>query len=230
MFSLTAELYDALYSFKDYAAEAAGLRRLLNREHPGARTVLDVGCGTGEHARHLSESFAVDGLDLEPGLVAVARTKNPRGEFHVADMRTFELEKRYDVVLCLFGSIGYLLAPSDIVAALSRFRAHLAPGGIVLVEPWLSPEAYRPGTPHMLTVDLPELKVCRINVSRQEGDISVLHFHYLIATPAGVRRAEEIHRLALVPTARMSEHFQTAGLHPRFDPTRLSGRGLFLAR
>ncbi|MCU1239209.1 MAG: N,N-dimethyltransferase [Candidatus Solibacter sp.] len=62
------------------------------------------------------------------GLVAVARAKNPAGEFHVADMRTFELDKRYDVVQGLFGSIGYLLTRYDIVAALSRFRSTSSPG------------------------------------------------------------------------------------------------------
>jgi SAM-dependent methyltransferase len=229
VFKLTAELYDALYAFKDYRAEAAHLGEILARERPGARTILDVGCGTGEHARHLSGSFAVDGIDLEPGLVAIARKKNPAGAFHVADMRTFELDRRYDVVICLFGSIGYLLTPSDIVAALSRFRAHLAPGGVVLVEPWLSPAVFKTGTPHMLTVDRPDLKICRINVSSREGDLSILHFHYLIATPSGVRKAEEIHRLLLVPTEQMSSYFETAGLRPRFDPQGLDGRGLFLA-
>jgi SAM-dependent methyltransferase len=227
MFSLTAEIYDALYAFKDYAGEAASLRRIIA---PGARTILDVACGTGEHARFLSSAFAVDGIDLEPGLIGIARAKNPAGEFRVADMRTFELGKRYDVVQCLFGSIGYLLTPDDIIAALSRFRAHLAPGGIVLVEPWLSPAVFNPDSLHMHTVDQPELKVCRITTPRLEGNVSVLHFHYLIATPQGVKRAEEIHRLALVPIDEMRSYFETAGLRCRFDAVGLSGRGLFLAR
>jgi SAM-dependent methyltransferase len=230
MFTLTAEIYDALYAFKDYAAEAAALREIVARENPGARTVLDAACGTGEHARFLASDFAVDGIDLEPGLLEIARAKNPAGEFHVADMRTFQLEKRYDVVLCLFGSIGYLLTGEDIVAALGRFRAHLAPGGIVLVEPWLAPEVFKPGTLHMHTVDQPELKVCRISAPHLEGNISVLHFHYLVATPEGVRRAEEVHRLALVPTEQMASYFEAAGLCCIFDPRGLSGRGLFLAR
>lgn len=230
MFSLTAEIYDALYSFKDYAGEAAALREIIARENPGARTILDAACGTGEHARFLASTFAVDGFDLEPGLAAIARAKNPSGEFHVADMRTFELRKRYDVVQCLFSSIGYLLTPADIVAALSHFRAHLAPGGIVLVEPWLSPEVFKPGSLHMHTADQPELKVCRITMPRLEGSISVLHFHYLIATREGVKHAEEVHRLALVPADQMLAHFETAGLRCTFDPEGPSGRGLFIAR
>lgn len=230
MFSLTADIYDAIYSFKNYAGEVAKIRQIIARERPGARTILDVACGTGEHARLLSIDFQVDGVDSEPRLIEIARAKNRAGRFSVADMRAFQLEQRYDVVQCLFSSIGYLLTPPEIVAALTAFRAHLAPGGIVLVEPWLSAEVYQPGLFHMIAVDLPDLKVCRMNTARREGDISILDFHYLIATKEGIRRVEEVHRLALVSTEQMTEHFQAAGLRCDFDPAGLSGRGLFIAR
>lgn len=230
MFSVTAEIYDAIYSFKDYAGETLKIRQLVERERPGAKTILDVACGTGEHARLLSADFDVDGIDFEPKFIEIAQAKNPTGSFSAGDMRSFQLEKRYDVVQCLFSSIGYLLTPEDIVAALTCFRAHLAPGGVILVEPWLSPAAYKAGQPHMVTVDKPDLKVCRMNVSKREGDISILHFHYLIATDKGVRQAEEVHRLALVPTDQMVSHFKAAGLRCVFDEAGLFDRGLFIAR
>jgi SAM-dependent methyltransferase len=230
MFSVTAELYDAIYAFKDYAGEALKIRQLIARERPGAETILDIACGTGEHARLLSADFEVDGIDFEPKFVEIAQAKNPAGNFSVGDMRAFQLEKRYDVVQCLFSSIGYLLTPQDIVVALTCFRVHLAPGGVILVEPWLSPEAYKSGQPHMITVDKPDLKVCRVNVPKREGDVSILHFHYLIATNEGVRKAEEVHRLALVPTEQMVSYFEAAGLGCVFDSVGLFDRGLFIAR
>ena len=101
---------------------------------------------------------------------------------------------------------------------------------MIWVEPWLAPEAYLPGRPHMITVDKPDLKVCRMNVSKREGDVSILHFHYLIATNAGVRQAEEVRRLALVPPEQMAAHFEAAGLRCVFDPVGLFDRGLFIAR
>jgi trans-aconitate methyltransferase len=230
MFSATADLYDAIYASKDYAGEVLKIRQLIERERPGARTILDIGCGTAEHARLLLPDFEIDGIDVEPKFVEIARAKNPRGNFSVADMRTFQLEKRFDVVQCLFSSIGYLLATADIIAALTRFRTHLAPGGIILVEPWYSPEAYKLGRLHMLTVDTPDLKICRMNVSKREGDVSVIHFYYLIATADGVRKAEEVHRLALVPADQMASHFEAAGLQCVFDSDGLFDRGLFIAR
>src|ERR1043165_2988919 len=100
MFTHTAEFYDALYSFKDYCAESARLRDLIARERPGAKTILDIACGTAEHARHLSGDFRVDGIDLEPRFIDIARKKNPSGHYEVADMRRFDLGRRYDVVQC----------------------------------------------------------------------------------------------------------------------------------
>ena len=106
MSSVTAEIYDAIYAFKDYAGEALKIRQLIAWERPGAKTILDVACGTGEHAKLLSADFEVDGIDLEPKFVEIARAKNPAGNFSIADMRAFDLKKRYDVVQCLFSSIG----------------------------------------------------------------------------------------------------------------------------
>lgn len=80
MFNESAELYDLIYgSFKNYATETADLVALIRAQHPNAKTILDVACGTGEHARLLTEQFGyeVDGLDLNPSFVRIARGKLP---------------------------------------------------------------------------------------------------------------------------------------------------------
>jgi SAM-dependent methyltransferase len=230
MFSETADFYDLIYSFKDYASEAAKIRETISRVRPGEKTVLDVACGTAEHAKILSGEFVIDGIDLEPRFVEIARAKNPAGSYRVGDMRSFEMGKRYDVVMCLLSSIGYLLTGEEIVSALKCFAMHLEPGGVVLVEPWILPENYVVGRPHMVVVDKPDVKICRMNVSERVGDVSVLRFYYLIATGEGVRRVEEVHRLAMVPVERILGYFESAGLRCEFDSVGLFGRGLFVGR
>src|SRR5918992_5586804 len=140
MFSASADLYDLVYSrFKDYPAEANELAALIRRVHPNAQTVLDVGCGTAEHARLLTEEhgFQVDGVDLDPAFVQIAREKLTTGSAYEGDMISFELSRRYDVILSLFSAIGYVRTLDNVHRTLERFRAHLADGGIVIVEPWL---------------------------------------------------------------------------------------------
>src|SRR5262249_38670200 len=132
---------------KDYPAETLALASLIRAEHPTARTVLDVACGTAEHARLLAEAhgFDVDGLDLDPNFVRIARAKLTRGEVHEGDMTSFALPRKYDVVLCLFSSIGYVKTLANVRRTLERFRAHLADGGIVVVEPWFPPDVLEAG-------------------------------------------------------------------------------------
>jgi hypothetical protein len=140
------------------------------------------------------------------------------------------LHKRYDVVQCLFSSIGYLLKAEDLISALRCFKKHLAPGGIVLVEPWILPEKFVSGRASMDTVDKPEIKICRMALSGREGDISTIVFQYLIATSGGIVHREESHRLALVSVETMMGYFHAAGLDCEYDPEGVSGRGLFIGR
>jgi ubiquinone/menaquinone biosynthesis C-methylase UbiE len=86
VFTKTTQYYDLVYSFKDYVQAIEKIRAFIEAERPGAQTVLDVACGTGEHARLLAEHFAVDGLDLEEEFVRKARQKVPNGHFLVGDM------------------------------------------------------------------------------------------------------------------------------------------------
>ena len=142
MFQLSAEHYDALYATKDYEREAHLLRDRLSRIDPSLHTVLDVACGTGAHDEHLCRFYEVDGLDLRTEFLDGARRRNARGQYHVVDMREFRLDRLYDTVLCLFSSIGYARTRIDLARTLACFREHLTPRGIVVIEPWLTPDAW----------------------------------------------------------------------------------------
>ena len=126
VFSASAEYYDLVYGKKDYQGETDRLRGLLRRFVPDGRTILDIACGTGEHLRLLPE-YQVAGIDLEPAFVRIANEKRPDGNFHVADMRQFDLRTKFDILICLFSAIGYLLTPKAILSALGCFKAHLCP-------------------------------------------------------------------------------------------------------
>ncbi len=150
MYQRSAQLYDAIYAFKDYRAESERLLEVIRACVPGARTLLDVACGSGKHLEQLAAHFEVQGLDLEPRLLEVARARLPQTPLHQGDMRTFRLEARFDAVTCLFSAIGYAPSLEAFHETLATFAAHLEPGGLVLVEPWFTPEQWRPGTVHTL--------------------------------------------------------------------------------
>jgi len=78
VFSKSAPLYDLFYAGKDYAREADRLRALVgeHQRSPGT-SLLDVACGTGGHIAFLRRDYAVEGLDLDRGLLEIARRKHP---------------------------------------------------------------------------------------------------------------------------------------------------------
>ena len=233
MFTETAELYDLIYStFKNYEAECTTLAALIRREHPDTHTVLDVACGTGEHARVLSErhGFDVDGLDLDPAFVRIAQNKLRAGKVYHADMTSFTLPRRYDVVQCMFSSIGYVGTLDNVRRALDCFRAHLAPGGLVIVEPWFAPGILEKGRVSINTAESNDVKVARMARTEIEERMSRIHFEYLIGRASGIERASEVHELGLFTTEEMLDSFDRSGLDVTHDPRGVDGRGLFLGR
>lgn len=229
MFSKTAQYYDKFYDFKDYRAEVEKLAQLTTRYlAPGQHNLLDVACGTGKHLEFLREHFTVEGLDLDGELLEAARERLPGVPFHQADMETFQLGRTFDVITCLFSSIGYLKTIERVGNACRNMAGHLNPGGLLVIEPWFTPEQWHPGRVHMLTVDEPELKLARMNTSMAEGRLSIIEFHYLIGTPRGTEHFTERHEIGLFEQAEMQAALESAGLRTSYDPDGLMGRGLWV--
>lgn len=229
MFAETAELYDLIYSFKDYPAEAARVRELvIAAGGPAEGSLLDVACGTGLHLQALAAHYAVEGLDLDEGLVAVARERLPGVAVHVADMREFDLGRRFGVVTCLFSSIGYATTVEEMRRAVASMARHVAPGGALLVEPWFEPGLLEHGRVGVQTHQSPGLAVARVARTLVDGLTSVLEFEYTVARAGGITRASERHELGLFTREEMTAAFQDAGLRVTYDPQGVSGRGAYV--
>ena len=233
MFSKSAEIYDRIYgSFKDYEQECYAVHELLQREHPSAHTLLDVACGTGEHARILKELFGyeVDGIDLDSGLIAIAKKKNPTGTFSQGDMIEFSLDKKYDAVMCLFSSIGYVKTLDRVTASLKRCRQHLKDDGVIIVEPWFQPGMLTSGKIFLNTAKDDDLSVARMAYTQVNDRLSTLHFEYLIGAEGNITHKIEIHELGLFTFDEMMQCFKDVELSVAYDEEGLSGRGLYISR
>ena len=229
MFTDSARIYDLIYSWKDYPAETRRVHSLIQQHASGARTLLDVACGTGKHLEELARTYEAEGLDLDRGLLEIAAQRNPGVPLHEGDMTDFDLGKHFDAVTCLFSSVGYVLSLDNLDRALAAMARHLNPRGVLLLEPWFSPDEWIDGRPHAVVVDEPDLKIVRMNVSTSEDKLSVLHFHYLMADTEGVAHFEERHCLGLFTHEEYLRAFAEAGLQASYDDWGLEGRGLYVA-
>lgn len=232
MYRQWAAYYDAIYAAigKDYAREAQRIHALIqqHKRSPGT-AVLDVACGTGGHIVHLRENYKVEGLDLDPEMLAIARRKNPDVVFHQGDMVDFELGRRFDAVVCLFSAIAYTMTVPRLRQALATMRRHLHPGGVIIVEPFIPPEGFTDRYVSADFVDQPVFKLARMCLSRKHGAVATLDFHFLVATPQGVRQFSDRHDMGLFTDDDYAQAFRAAGMEAIHDPQGLIGRGLYIA-
>ncbi|MBI4726042.1 class I SAM-dependent methyltransferase [candidate division TA06 bacterium] len=114
----------------DYKPESARFIKLINKHCPKAKAILDIACGGGKNDYYLKKRFAVTGLDLSPQMIALAKKLNPQADYHLGDMRSFDLGKKFDVVFFNDGII-YMRTKEDLLKALKNARRHLMPGGVM---------------------------------------------------------------------------------------------------
>ncbi len=230
MFSKSARLYDTIYlnMGKDYAAEARIIHALI-QEHKrtSGNLLLDVACGTGLHIGPLREHYQVEGMDLDENMLEMARQKHPDIPLHHGDMLDFDLGHPFDAITCLFSSIGYVKTIPRLNQAIGNMARHLKPGGVLLVEPWFTPEKWNTGSVHASFVDQPDLKIVRMNISKRKGRLSFFTLHYMVGTPEGIKHFTELHELGLFTVDETLSAFRAAGLEVYHYPEGLTGRGLY---
>ncbi|MDQ6780267.1 MAG: class I SAM-dependent methyltransferase [Candidatus Eremiobacteraeota bacterium] len=133
-------LYDIAFGFRDIPEECDGLLALA-RAHgvPGPKSVVELACGPAHHLRELaSRGLHAVGVDINPLMLGYARTLCRRDNvpvtFRRADMRTYRLDTRADLAICLFDSFALCVSDRDAVETLRHTHAVLRRGGLFILE------------------------------------------------------------------------------------------------
>ena len=129
-----SEVYDEGWG-EFTAGCAAFVRDLIGRHRLAPATILELACGTGTLAMELaSDGHRVHGSDLSPSMIAHARAKAagiPGLSFDVQDMADAAFPMIFDLALCEFDSINYLLTPQRIAGFFATVSKALRPGGLL---------------------------------------------------------------------------------------------------
>jgi len=131
-YDIFAQFYDAVQG--DRAEHASYVRSLIRKHAPRARSVLELACGTGSVLKQLWTHYEVTGLDLSEQMLEVAADKLPGIPLFRADMTSFDLGERFDVVLCVYDSINHLLRFDEWNAVFARAHAHLKEEGLFVFD------------------------------------------------------------------------------------------------
>ena len=234
MYSISATQYDQCHEIKNYQQEAGEIAKLIKSIHPKAKSVLDVACGTGEHNRYLCKKFLVDGLDMNRKFLAAARKKNPNGRYYYADMRQFELRKKYDVITCLYASIGFAKTLASLQRTIRCFEKHLKDDGAIIVHPWNTPSEWKKykfdRKVYPLTTESENTKIGLINTGIRSGLLTLIETHYLIGTSKGIRHISEKHDLGLFTIREMKTAFKKANLKVTYEDNGITKIKFYIAR
>ncbi|MDJ0955081.1 MAG: class I SAM-dependent methyltransferase [Acidimicrobiia bacterium] len=226
----SAEVYDLYYSWLDYETHAATVYDIIEQRRPGAQTVLDLACGTARYTEQMARWYDVEGLDISESMLTVAHRRMPDTSFHLGDMTDFDLGKRYDALICMFSSIAYVTSLRDLGRMIRCSAAHLDPGGILIIEPWFTPDVWNEHHVGSRVVEGDGLAVARIDTSVMEGNLVTMRWAWAVAWDDGDADAYvEEHPTALFTVAEYTTLLEAAGLAPEYDPGGPLGRGLHIA-
>src|SRR5260370_23229691 len=145
-------------------------------------------------------------------MLRIARKRHPDVVFHLSEMTSFRLENRFDIVTCLFSAIGHVKTKARMRRAVRNMAGHLQPGGLMILEPWITPDNFRKGLIGWNFVAKPNLKIARINISKVRGPVSAFEYHYLIGTPSKVQYVVDRGSLGLWTHEEYLDAFRDAGL------------------
>jgi SAM-dependent methyltransferase len=230
MFRNSAHIYDLIYEAegKDYASEAQAIREQVEARRPAAASLLDVACGTGGHLRYLAQWYDVGGVDLDAGMLSEARIAFPDVPFVEGDMQTFDFARSFDVITCLFSSIGYMATVDELNTAVQNMARHLNPGGVLLVDGWVRPDVWVDGSVSAVAVRRDAIAVARAGRSWRDHEHTYLELHHLVATPDGIEHVVDEHRLTLFTEAEYETAFRDAGLAVERIDSPMPGRDRYI--
>jgi len=190
--------YHQLYAHRDSEEASRLIDRLIERDLlvPGS-TVLDLGCGTGRHSRHLAgRGFDVTGIDLSAESLRIARgSEGSNLRFLRQDMRLPFRAGRFDHILNLFTSFGYFDDPSDHMSVVHNIASALRPGGTLVLD-YLN---VRYAEAHLVAAEVIERPEIAFRVTRWSDADHI--FKRIMADPGGasapVEHVEKVAKFAL---------------------------------
>jgi SAM-dependent methyltransferase len=225
VFADYARYYDLLYKDKPYAQEVEYIARVLARHAPQAKTLLELGCGSGVHASHLAaRGYGVHGIDQSEWMLKQAQDRKaglPEAQaaklaFHRGDVRSIRLDVKADAVISLFHVMSYQTENADVEAMFATASAHLAQGGVFFFDVWYGP-AVLTDRPAIRVKELEDdaLHIARTATPTIHANRNVVDVHYRLAArdkrSGAVSETEETHHMRYFFAPELAQFAAAAG-------------------
>lgn len=237
VFQHYARYYDLLYQDKDYPAEIAYIVDKISHYQPNAKTIFDLGCGTGKHACLLAEKgYDVVGVDFSESMIALAKDRQNQKKsysqcpvFQQGDIRSLNLNRQFDVIVSLFHVFSYLTANEDLTRGFQTVSRHLKPGGLFLFDFWYGP-AVLAQQPENRTKQLADEVIEVQRLARPEMHINdnIVDVNYDLSirecSTGKIDTVHEQHRMRYLFLPEVRQYLQNADLKTLFAEEWLTHR------
>lgn len=209
VFGNYSQYYDLLYRDKDYIGEAQFIHQLIQNHAPNPQSILELGCGTGNHAMLLAkEGYSIHGIDLSEEMLQQARDRlsnlppdlASHLTFSSGDIRQVRLDQKFDVILSLFHVISYQTTNEDLQAAFATVKEHLKPGGIFVFDCWYGPAVLSESpTARIKRLENDEIQITRIAEPLMYPNDNLVDVNYQVfikdKNSGSVDELQETHRM-----------------------------------
>ena len=209
------QLYDSIYSWKNYEKESKEIATLIKNHSPHASSLLEMACGTGRHLEYL-QSFECTGIDICSTSLGIAQKRNPHATFLVGDMQEVRVESLYDVILCLFGGISYIV-PERLPKLINKWKHYVRPGGVFIIEPWIEESLIDFGTPFLQHAKEESFEAVRMVTPYKDVDCCVLDFHFISSVGHGITTFNQENRLYIQSHESIKSIFYEEGCPLLFE-------------
>lgn len=200
-----AYYYNAFYKDKDYQAEAAVVDKLLKQYNPQIRSIINFGCGTGQHDIELAgRGYQCKGIDMSQLMINIAIENAGRAgydiAFDTADIREYEADEKFDAVISLFHVMSYQNSNADILKAFCTAKKMLKAGGIFLFDIWYGPGVLS-DKPEVRVKEVEDMENRLIRIARpvihEEKNVVDVNYEVLVINKATgiVRTIDEVHHM-----------------------------------
>jgi len=200
VFGRYASAYDVLYADKDYDVECSFLQDIFQLYGRGEiRRILDLGCGTGNHAVRLAErGYYVHGIDRSGEMLRIARIKaenslvRNRLRFDQGNIQQISLGISFDAVICMFAVISYQTSDHALVSTFKTARNHLNNGGLFVADFWYGPAVLRQRpAKRVKEVTCEHETIVRYAHPVMDTKDNIVHVHYGFEKAYGAKKLED---------------------------------------
>lgn len=201
LYKTYAKYYDSIYyeSYGEwYKKQVNFVISQIKKNRIKGKQLLDVACGTGNHVKFFKQkNYIVTGVDSNREMLKIAKKKVKGVKFIQQDMKKLRLNKKFDIITCLFSSINYNQNLKELKKTLTNFYNHLNDTGILIFDAGFVKENLKLG--HRWVDGFEEKSYCLTRCSRSyiKDNKLIIPFVYVLQKDNKNIIEEDTHKMGI---------------------------------